>query len=105
MDELEAMLGKPDWKPLEASKMPKAIIKQPDTLVLINLTTNCRCGKRFETPNKWLMLRFGESFLGVKSEMWRSEYNGLPREVKEVETEVLTCQRCFHNSDFLSEDF
>ena len=97
MDELEAILGKPDWKPPKDSYViPKRITTPPDALVLINLTTVCGCGEKFSTPNKRLMLRFGENFIGMKQEIWRAEYNDLPREVRVVETKVLTCPQCFH---------
>ena len=106
MDDLEAMLGKPDWKPpKEKWKMPKRITTSPDALVFIELITNCRCGEKFSTPNKLIMLRFGGNLLGMKPEMWRVEYNDLVREVKEVEAKVLACQECFIDASFRSTDF
>ena len=106
MDELEAMLGKPDWKPSEKKwEMPKRVGKKPDALVLVNLVATCRCGEKFVTPNKRVMLRFGHSLLGIGKEMWRNEYNGLPREVEEVEDEVLACPRCFGDTSFGIADF
>ena len=106
MDELEAMLGKPDWEPPEKKpKMSKRIGKKPDALVSVNLVATCRCGEKFVTPNKKVVLRFGSSLLKIKQEMWRNEYNGLPREVEEVEAEILACPRCFSDTSFGIEDF
>ena len=106
MDKLEAILGKPDWKPSkEKREIPKAITTPPDALVLMELTTICRCGEEFSTPNKRLMLRFKENFLGMKPAMWRAEYNDLAREIKEVKLEVVTCQKCFGDTSFARVDF
>ena len=106
MDELFDMLGLPDWKPSgEKKTLPKRIAAPPDAVVLISLTTVCRCGEKFATPNRRVMLRLGESLLGIKQDMWRAEYNDLPREVEEVETEVLACEKCFGNTTFTSLDF
>ena len=95
MDELEAMLGKPDWKPSkEKRRMPKGTRNSPDALVLICsvITCNC-CGEKFVTPNKYLMLRFGESLIGIRT--GRAEYDSLPREVQKFEEEVSACLQCF----------
>ena len=106
MDELEAMLGKPDRKPSEKKwEAPKATIKHPDALVLVSLVTSCRCGEKFVTPSKRLMVRFGANLLGIKQGKGRAEYDGLPREVREYEEEVLACPRCFNDASFAVTDF
>ena len=106
MDELEAMLGKPDHKPSEKKwEMPKRTGKKPDALVSVNLVATCRCGEEFVTPNRKVMLRFGHSLLKIKKEMWRNEYNELPREVEEVESGVLACPQCFSDTSFVTADF
>ena len=95
MDELEAMLGKPDWKPPEEKlEIPKSISTPPDALVFVSLTTTCRCGEKFVTPNKKIMLRFKENFSWDKNRRCgKAEYNDLLREVKEVVSEVLACEK------------
>ena len=106
MDDLEAMLGKPDWKPSEEKwEAPKATIKSPDALVLVNLLTTCRCGEEFVTPSKRIMIRFGTNLLGIKQGKGRKEYNDLPREMEEYEEEVLACERCFEDASFAVTDF
>ena len=106
MDELEGILGKPDWKPSEEEwKASKRVSKLPDALVLINLLTTCRCGEKFKTPNKRIAVRFGKSLLGVIEGAWRLEYNNLPREVEVVEDEVVACLRCFDDASFSYKDF
>ena len=106
MDELEAMLGKPDWKPSDEKwEMPKGIKTPADALVMTLLKATCRCGEKFMVPNSRTMLRFGNNLLGIKQDMWRVEYNDLPKEVEEVETKVLTCPRCFADASFVSTDF
>ena len=106
MDDLEDILGKPDWKPSEKKwEMAKGVSKKPDALVSVSLMTTCRCGEKFVTPNRKVMLRFGHSLLKVKQEIWKNEYNALPREVEEVEAEVMACRRCFDSASFTSMDF
>ena len=106
MDELEGMLGKPDWEPSEKKReMSKRRVKKPDALVSVSLVTTCRCGEKYVTPNNRVMLRFGHSLLKIKQEMWRNEYNHLSREVEKVEAEVMTCPQCFADASFTIEDF
>ena len=104
MNELEAMLGKPDWKYSE-QEVPKVTVKLPDALVLVSSETTCRCGEQFVAPSKRLMLRFGESLLGIKKGTGQTEYTNLPREVRKVEEEVLTCHKCFDDASFVGTDF
>ena len=107
MDELWEMLGKPDPEPAEEEewKAPKKIFRLPDAVVLINLTTTCRCGETFQTPNKRIALRFGKKLLAVTEGVWRMEYNYLPKEVKEFDEEVVACLRCFDEALFSYTDF
>ena len=106
MDDLEAILGKPDWRPTKSTwKMAKRHATPPDTLVMTLLNATCRCGEKFVMPSSRPMLELGGRLLKIKQEMWRAGYNNLPRKVEEVETKVLTCPRCFKGASFKSGDF
>ena len=106
MDELEAMLGKPDRKPSEKKwEVSKRITPSPDALVLINLVTTCSCGEKFLTPGRRVMFRFGENSPKIEKGVWKTEYNSLPREERYIEEEVSACPTCFHTTSFTSTDF
>ena len=106
MKTIEELLGPPDWKPSGKKRgIPKSKPIEPDAVVLIMLTHKCRCGNYFAVPNKDILLRFGNSLLAAKSVTWRNEFNDLPREVKEMETEVLACYDCFGNTTFAVGNF
>ena len=106
MDELTAMLGEPDPKPSEEKwEAPKRAFKLPDALVLFNWTTTCRCGEKFVTPNKLIAVRSGGNLHGIREGMWRTEYNNLPKEVREFENEVIACSKCFGEASFSYTDF
>ena len=106
MNELEAMLGKPDWKPSENKwEMPKSTTTPPDALVLINVVITCNCGEDFLIPNRRVMFRFDKSLLKIEKGVWKPEYNSLPREEMDVDEEVSACMTCFHTTSFTSTDF
>ena len=106
MDELEAMLGKPDWIPPKSTwKMAKSDATPPDAIVMTLVKATCRCGEKFVMPSSRPMLELGGRLLKVKQEKWKAEYNHLPRKVEEVETKVSTCPRCFDGTHFTSNDF
>ena len=106
MNELEGILGKPDWKPEgRKAEIKKTVAASPDAVVLVNLVATCSCGEEYSIPNTKIMLRFGKNLLSRKNKSWTNAYNELPREVRETQTKVAACLRCFADAELMNMDF
>lgn len=80
-------------------------LKIPDAIVLIKRTFVCKnCKEVYIIPNHKPLFRFEKNLVKIK--FWLDRFNSiLKREIVEFNEEIMTCEKCFDNVFFSSEDF
>lgn len=73
--------------------------RRPDSLVLVVGNYCCNgCGYTAVVPSSKILVRYGNNTSLVRH--WRDSWNTLPREIKHVDVDLLTCQQCFDTKLF-----